>query len=163
MKYANENEINSLVESFENGTISRDDWRHAEHLTVALFYLSNYDYATAYEKMRDGIFNLLKSFGIDLTKEMPYHETLTVFWLKTVDEFRKSKVNCSILETTNELVEKFDKDYPLRFYSREFLFSDEARASFVEADLSQTLKESKDSSARRYFIRNVDGQKSVQR
>ena len=135
MKYENENEINSLVEAFENGTISRDAWRHAEHLTVALFYLSNHDETTAYKKMRSGIFNLLKSFGVDLTKKMPYHETLTVFWLKTVDEFGKSKNNASILETANELVEKFDKDYPLRFYSHATLFSEKARACFVKADL----------------------------
>ena len=136
MKYENATEIFTVVETFERGTISRENWRHAEHLTVALFYLSNHDETTAYDKMRDGIFNLLKSFGVDLTKEMEgYHETLTVFWMKTVDEFRKSKVNCLILETANELVEKFDKDYPLRFYSREFLFSDKARAHFIEADL----------------------------
>ncbi len=35
MKYKTENEILTLVRGFENGTISRADWRHAEHLTVA--------------------------------------------------------------------------------------------------------------------------------
>ena len=134
--YKSENEIKSLVESFENGTIAEKDWRHAEHLIVALFYLSRHDFETALEKMRGGIFNLLKLFGVDLLKENPYHETLTIFWLQTVDDFRTSKFNCSILEIANELVEKFDKDYPFRFYSRELLFSDEARRKFVEADLN---------------------------
>lgn len=133
--YNKENEILSLVESFENGTIKREDWRHSEHLTVALFYISNHDFADAYDKMRNGIFNLLKSFGVDLSKEMPYHETLTVFWLKTVEEFKDSKNGASILEICNELNNEFDKDYPLRFYSRELLFSDKARAEFIEADL----------------------------
>ncbi len=137
MKYENEDKINSLVESFENGTISRDEWRHAEHLTVALFYLSNHEFETAYAKMRGGIFNLLKSFGVDLSKEMPYHETLTVFWMKIVENFLKSKNGTPILEICNELIAKFDKDYPLRFYSRELLFSDIARANFVEADLEK--------------------------
>jgi hypothetical protein len=134
--YNNENEITSLVESFENGTISENDWRHAEHLTVALFYLSNHDFETALTRMRDGIFNLLKSFGVDLSKEMPYHETLTVFWMRTVDDFRKSKSGVSNLEIHNELVENFDKNYPFEFYSRALLFSDEARANFVAADLA---------------------------
>jgi hypothetical protein len=135
MKYKTENEIAAVVESFENCTVSREDWRHAEHLTIALYYLSRHDYEKALTKMRGGIFNLLRAFEVDLTKEMPYHETLTVFWLKTVDEFRKTKNGCSIVEICNELVEKFDKDYPLRFYSRELLFSDEARKDFVKADL----------------------------
>lgn len=137
MKYKTEKEILAIVRSFENGTISRDDWKHAEHLVVAFYYLSHHDFETALTKMRDGIFNLLKSFGVDLTKEMPYHETLTVFWMRAVDDFRKSKNGASTVKICNELAEKFDKNYPLRFYSRELLFSDEARARFVEADLLQ--------------------------
>jgi hypothetical protein len=66
---------------------------------------------------------------------MPYHETLTVFWMRAVDDFRKSKNGASMLGICNELTENFDKNYPLRFYSRELLFSDKARAVFVEADL----------------------------
>ena len=135
--YKTENEIKSLVESFENGTVSENDWRHAEHLVVALFYLSKHDFETALTKMRDGIFNLLRAFKVDLTKEMPYHETLTVFWMRTVEDFRKSKNGASIAEICNELTANFDKDYPLRFYTREQLFSDEARARFVEADLEK--------------------------
>lgn len=134
-KYETENEILAVVESFENGTISRNDWKHAEHLTVALYYLSKHDLKTATDKMRSGISNLLRSFGVDLLKEMPYHETLTVFWMLTVDEFNRSK-NCGAMaDRANELVETFDKNYPLRFYTREFLFSDEARAKFVDGDL----------------------------
>lgn len=135
MKYKNENEIMGLVKSFESGTISRDDWRHAEHLIVAFYYLSHNDFDAACAKMRDGIFNLLKAFEIDLTKEMPYHETLTIFWMRTVDDFRKSKNGASAADICGELVEIFDKDYPLKFYSRERLFSDEARRNYVEGDL----------------------------
>ena len=136
MKYANESEILAVVESFERGTISRSDWRHAEHLTVALYYLSEHDYGTALTKMRGGIFNLLKSFGVDLAVEMPYHETLTVFWMQTVDDFRKTKNGDSIIEICNELVENFDKNFPLRFYSRELLFSEEAGKNFIPGDLA---------------------------
>jgi len=135
MKYKSENEILTVVRDFQNGTISRDDWRHAEHLTVALYYLSHHDYETALTKMRDGIFNLLRAFEVNLSKEMPYHETLTLFWMRTVADFSNSNNGASMTEKANELVEKFDKDYPLHFYSRERLFSDEARKSFVDEDL----------------------------
>jgi hypothetical protein len=134
-KYETEDEILSLVESFENGTIPRREWNHAGHLTVALYYCAHHDLETASAKMRRNLLHHLKNIGVDLTKEMPYHETLTAFWMRTVDDFRKSKNGASILETANELVAGFDKDYPLRFYSRELLFSDEARARFIEADL----------------------------
>lgn len=133
--YKTDNDIKTLVEAFENGTVAEADWRHAEHLVVALYYLSNHDFDNALKKMRAGIFNLLRAFKVDLTKEMPYHETLTVFWMRAVDDFRQSKNGASLTEICNELTGSFDKDYPLRFYSRELLFSDRARAGFVEADL----------------------------
>ena len=130
-KYKNEGEISRLVRSFENGTVSRDEWKHAEHLVVALYYISIYDIDTATEKMRHGIHNLLRAFEIDLKKEMPYHETLTVFWMRTIADFNSSKNGDSLLDKANEVVGNYDKDYPLLFYSRDYLFSDEARASFV--------------------------------
>lgn len=138
MRFKTENEITDIVRSFENAAISRDKWKHAEHLTVALHYLTLHDIETATVKMRDGIFKVLTSgFGLDLSKEMPYHETLTVFWMRTVADFNESKNGSSFLDKANELVDKYDKDYPLQFYSREYLFSDEARERFVEPDLPE--------------------------
>jgi hypothetical protein len=84
--------------------------------------------------MRTGIFDLLRSFSINLDREMPYHETLTVFWIRTVADFLGSRNAGSLIETANELVARFDKHYPLKFYSRELLFSDEARARYIEPD-----------------------------
>lgn len=138
MRYKDEKEIAEVVRTFEDATISRDAWKHAEHLTVALHYVSLHDMDTAAAKMREGIFKLLAAFEVDLTKEMPYHETLTIFWMRTVADFNVSKNGASLLEKANEIVATYDKDYPLKFYSREFLFSDEARAAFVEGDLIQT-------------------------
>lgn len=137
MRFRDEKEIAELVRTFEDATISRDAWKHAEHLTVALNYLSLHDIEVATKKMRNGIFKLLGAFGVDLTKEMPYHETLTVFWMRTVAEFNSTTYGASLLEKANALVEKFDKDHPLKFYSREYLFSDAARSSFVEPDLQK--------------------------
>ena len=136
MRYKDEKEIDKVVRGFETATIGRDAWKHAEHLTVALYYLSLHDIETATKKMRDGIFKLLDAFGVDLAKEMPYHETLTVFWMRTVSDFNVSKNGTAMLDKANELVARFDKHYPSRFYSREYLFSDEARARFVEGDLA---------------------------
>ncbi len=137
MRYNDEKEILELVASFEDASIARGVWKHAEHLVVALYYVNEYnDIDTATERMREGLFNLLtEGFKVDLTKEMPYHETLTVFWMRTVAEFNASKNGASLPDKANELVATFDKDHPLRFYSREFLFSDEARAQFLEGDI----------------------------
>lgn len=137
-KYKHESEVVDLVRSFEDATIPHDEWKHAEHLVVALYYLTLTDLESAYEQMRAGILNLLEhGFKVDLKKEMPYHETITLFWMRIVADFNGSKNGASLLEKANEVAYKWDKDYPLRFYSRELLFSDEARAKFVEADIDQ--------------------------
>jgi hypothetical protein len=141
MRFRNEEEVAEVVRTFEDATISRDAWKHAEHLTVALHYLSLHDMETATDKMRSGIFKLLAAFAVDLTKEMPYHETLTVFWMRTVADFNASKNGASLLEKANELAANYDKDYPLRFYSKEFLFSDEARSRFVDGNLRTAFSE----------------------
>jgi hypothetical protein len=137
--YDNEADIRRLVRDFQSAKISRDEWKHAEHLLVALCYLEVNDLESATAMMRRGIFNLLESgFRVDLRKEMPYHETLTVFWMRTVKAFAEQNSDMTLVEKGKLLVETFDKDHPLKFYSRERLFSDEARASLVEPDLVST-------------------------
>ena len=135
-KYKNEAEIYELLRLFETGTISRDDWKHAEHLVVALCYLKGSTLDEATGRMRSGIFNLLGAFGVDLTKEMPYHETITVFWMRTAYAYMLMNENLSFVEMANGLCELYDKDHPLKFYSRDLLFSDRARAEFIEPDLA---------------------------
>jgi hypothetical protein len=136
--YETEEDIAKLVASFESATISRDDWKHREHLIVALYYVSHFDIETAIDKMRSGILDLLANgFGVDLKTEMPYHETITVFWIKTVAEFNAASNGKPIAEKIDEMTRRFNKDYPLKFYTRERLFSDEARAIFVEGDLER--------------------------
>ena len=134
--YNSEQEILKLVRDFEDGTIARAEWRHAEHLTVAFYYAFHHDFETALTKMRDGIFKLLNSFEIDLSEEMPYHETMTVFWMRTIFDLIESQKGKPFVETANRVLEACgDKDLPLDFYSRELLFSTRARANFVEGDL----------------------------
>ena len=135
-KYETEKDVIDLVREFEAATVPRDEWKHPEHLIVALYYVSHHDVETAIDKMRSGILNLLANgFKVDLSKEMPYHETMTIFWIRTVAEFHASSNGKHISEKIKEMVARFDKDYPLRSYSRERLFSDDARARFIESDL----------------------------
>ena len=136
MVYETEDELLNIVRAFENGTIKRENWRHAEHLTVAVYYAFHHDFEQALLKMRGGIFNLLRGFEIDLSKEMPYHETLTVFWMRTIFDLLKGNKDDSSIETANKILEMCsDKDLPLKFYSRETLFSDKARKNYLEPDL----------------------------
>lgn len=135
MKYKTNEELEEVFDSFERATIKRENWGHAEHLIVAYYYARGSDLDRALVNMRAGIFRLLKSFKVDLSIEMPYHETLTVFWMRTVFDFLEKHEKLSNLEICASLIETFDKDFPLKSYSKEFLFSDRARREYVEPDL----------------------------
>ncbi len=75
--------------------------------------------------MRDGIYWLNDSHGTPNTENSGYHETLTCFWMTTVKEFldqRRDNESLSVL--ANDLIASCDDSkLPLKFYSRELLFS----------------------------------------
>ncbi len=134
-RFETEKEIHDLVRAFYDATVKREDWKHAEHLTVGLYLVMNYELELAIGKMREGLLRLLRAQGVDLTKEMPYHETLTVFWMRTLLAYSLSCEEKNTVEKCNDMLEGFEKDHPLKFYTRELLFSDEARARYIEPDL----------------------------
>lgn len=135
MIYKSDEEIKNLVKAFETRTLSKEEWTHAAHLTVGLYYCLNCPFALAKNWMRDGIHWLNDAHGTPNTETSGYHETLTVFWLLTIEEF-VGKTNCGgLAELANRLIASCDTKLPLKFYSRELLFSAEARARYVEPDL----------------------------
>ena len=137
MRYKTEDEINEVINAFESATLPHNKWRHAEHLTMAMRYALLYDFDEALNKMRSGILKLNDFHGVVTTNERGYHETLTGVWTRAVYDYVKANINKDLVGLANEIIEKFDKEYPLKFYSRERLFSVEARYGFVEPDLKQ--------------------------
>ena len=72
---------------------------------------------------------------------MPYHETITVFWMRTAYAYMLMNEHLSFVEKANGLCELYDKDHPLKYYSRELLFSDRAWAEYVEPDLTNDFNQ----------------------
>ena len=130
-------EILSLVRRFEDCTLPRAEWTHAAHLTVALWHLLQFDWPEASARVRRGIKRSNAAHGIRTTPTGGYHETLTLFWLRAVRTFLEAERNegRSLVRLANELAATHDKGLPLAHYTRERLFSPEARAHWVEPDL----------------------------
>jgi hypothetical protein len=129
-------EILALVRGFEDCTLPRDEWTHAAHLTVALWHLLQYDWPEAVERVRLGIKRYNAAHGIVTTPTGGYHETLTLYWLRHVRAFLEDGRNEArpLVALANELVATADRNLPLEHYTRERLFSPEARAAWVEPD-----------------------------
>jgi hypothetical protein len=126
--------IESFMRAFEEGSLSRSEWTHSRHLVMALWYLRHHNRDEATRLIRDGI----KRFNECQGNFSGYHETITLAWVAVVDRFlavRDLDLPVSVL--AGELLSQCGhKDYLLGYYSRERLFSDEARACWVPPDLA---------------------------
>lgn len=127
-------EIERFIQDFEGTTLPRSEWTHGKHLVVALVYLVRHPKDEATQRVRQGIRNLNHRYG----NFTGYHETITLAWIAVVQRFldlRQRSTSLSIL--ASELLQECeDKDYLLRFYSRDLLMSDQARRSWVTPDRS---------------------------
>jgi hypothetical protein len=126
--------IESFMRAFEDGSLSRQEWTHSRRLIAALWYLRRHSRDEATRLVWEGIQRFNDGQG-NLTG---YHETITLAWVAVIERFlgvRDLHVPVSVL--AGELLGQCgDTDYLLRYYSRERLFSDEARYRWVPPDLA---------------------------
>ena len=83
MIYNTDKEVELLIETFEKRTLPKTEWTHAAHLIVGLYYCFHHPFGVAKNLMSDGIYWLNDAHGTANTETSGYHETLTVFWLRT--------------------------------------------------------------------------------
>jgi hypothetical protein len=135
--YRSPSEIDSLVHAFEECSLPRSQWTHAAHLTVALWYLFYDSEPEAINAIRNGIKRYNSAHGIESTKDGGYHETLTLFWVRTIRRYlAEESRNRSIVHIANGLITKYtDRTLPFRYYTRDRLMSSEARTNWVAPDL----------------------------
>lgn len=132
MYFKNDSEIRELVRAFETCEIHPAEFRHYQHLAVALWYVKRLPYEGASQKMREGIKRLATAYG-----KMGYHETITLFWLSMVRGFvLKSSSGSTLFELANRVAEEFgNKNLIADYYSEETLKSARAKDEWVEPDL----------------------------
>jgi hypothetical protein len=137
MIFERDEDVNLLVRAFEERTLPKSEWTHAAHLVVGLYYCYHNPLGVAKNLMSDGIYWLNDAHGTPNTETSGYHETITVFWLRTVAGYlEKAGREAGLAALANGLTETVnDSRLPLKYYSRERLFSVEARMSYVEPDL----------------------------
>jgi len=122
-----------FIEAFESASLPPGGFRHRDHVRLAWLYLRRYPLIEVLTLLDQGLKRFAKSVG----QEGLYHETITwafVFLIKERMESRPENEdweafaarNPDLLEGGSELLE--------RYYTRELLGSDQARASFVLPD-----------------------------
>ncbi len=134
MYFKDDAEIEELVRAFETCELNPAEFKHYQHLAVALWYVRSFPYEEASEKMRQGIQRLAAAYG-----KTGYHETITIFWLKIVRNFRADgSTDKPLFETANKLADKYgNKNLIADYYSEARLTSVEARHGWIEPDLKE--------------------------
>jgi len=120
-------------QDFETCITPTSDFNHQAHIRLAYIYLSEHDTTTSYEKMKSSLQNFLAHHKIDPSK---YHETVTQAWIFAVKHFMEQS---PVAESASGFIainpRLLDGDIMLTHYTKEKLFSDEARLGYIEPDL----------------------------
>ena len=103
-----EREIENVVRGFETCETGADDFKHKDHLVVAVWYVHNLGREAALERMRAGLKRFLAHHEVDPKK---YSEEITSFWIERVAERLDELGNLSLVEKCNRIVESANFTY----------------------------------------------------
>src|SRR5580658_3819133 len=134
----------TFLAQFEAASWPLEEWHHQQHIKVAYLYLCRYPFETAMTRIREKIkaFNAAKKVPDALLSG--YHETMTQAWLRlvyfTLCEYGPAESAEAFYEANPQLSQKKTLRF---FYTKERFTSPEAKAGFLEPDLTPFPKSKK--------------------
>jgi len=118
-----------FLRSFEECSLGAKCWTHAAHIRMAWRVIeTSPSFEHALERIRSGIMRFNSS-----KNSIGYHETITLVFAQLIDGRRQQGESWLVFAENNP--DLFDKNVLDQFYSRDLLFSEEARQTFIEPDL----------------------------
>lgn len=132
--YQDESEIRAVVAGLESCSTDKTNFRHRDHLTVAVNYLVSASLDQALARLRLALFAFLDHHQVGRAK---YNETITIFWLQLVRKvMNEMSAEASLIDKCNHVLDSLgNPELVFDYYTRETLWSDEARTKFVKPDL----------------------------
>jgi hypothetical protein len=131
-------EIVRLGEGLLARTVPRSDWTHEAHLAATTYLLLRRPDMNLDAELPSIIRSYNESVGGVNDDTQGYHDTITRVFLHGVRLFlSEADPRTPLHDLVNELLlsPMGKRDWPLRFYSPDRLFSVEARRAFVTPDL----------------------------
>lgn len=136
--FADDAAVRRIGEGLLACALVREDWTHEAHLAACLYLLVERPDILPERDLPAIIRRFNLSVGGVNDETQGYHETITQLYVKGIRTFlARSDPALRLVEKVNALLqaEEGRRDWPLRFYSPELLFSKEARMGWVEPDL----------------------------
>jgi hypothetical protein len=137
--FKNDAEIVRIGEGLLARTLPRAEWTHEAHLATTTYLLTRRPDVDIDRELPGLIRRYNESVGGVNSDSEGYHETITRVFLHGVRLFlSEADLDEPLHELVNELLlsPMGRRDWPLRFYSPERLFSVEARRNFVPTDIA---------------------------
>lgn len=125
-----EGSADSLLAAFRAHTLPKFEWTHEAHLIVCWCVLRDHDVDETVDDLRDAIRSYNKATGGSNTQSSGYHETLTRYYVEAVAQFAGQPLSAVLSSPT------CTREAPARHWTRELLFTAEARAKWVEPDVA---------------------------
>jgi hypothetical protein len=131
-------QVEAFVREFESGTLPKARWSHHAHLVVGLWYLAEHTPEEALAVVRQRIRAYNEAQGTPNTDTSGYHETLTRLYMRGIAAHHAAHAGEPLPSSLALLLSSplAAREWPLSLYSRERLFSVEARHGWVEPDLT---------------------------
>lgn len=129
--------LEALAAAFIQHTLPKSSWTHEAHLRVGLWHLLRHTPDETVHLLRQRIRAYNLATGAENTETGGYHETITRFYVWLIQAFLD---NQAVPGSPEELAEQLvtdcgDKALPLRYWSRDILFSVPARQGWIPPDL----------------------------
>jgi len=137
--FAEDAAIRRVGEGLIARTLPRPDWTHEAHLAATAWLILERPNVDPERDLPAIIARYNESVGGVNDETQGYHETITQVSIRAVRSFFESTDPAlPLVEKVNALLQSEEgrRDWPLRFYSAELLFSKEARLGRVEPDLA---------------------------
>jgi len=97
-----ERDIESVVRGFETCETAADDFKHKDHLVVAVWYVHNLGREAALERMRAGLLRFLDHHKVDPKK---YSEEVTRGWIERIErQLNELGPGVSLVEKCNGIL-----------------------------------------------------------
>ena len=131
-------QLDDLVSRFLAGTVPREEWTHAAHLAVGAWHVHRYGAEAAIERLRFSIRALNDRHGTPNSDTSGYHETITIAYVRLIDQFLSIGVPGGAVETRlPDLLSGplADRALLFRFWSRDVLMAPSARARWTPPNL----------------------------
>jgi hypothetical protein len=137
--WPNDDAIRRTGERFLARTLPKSEWTHEAHISTTCWLIL--ERAADIHPERD-LPTLIRRYnesvgGVNSDTE-GYHETITQVFIRTLHGVLAGGEERGLAERVNAILlgPEGRRDWPLRFYSRELLFSKAARLGWVEPDLA---------------------------